>query len=129
MPTVAGTLKDKENAILAQTVIKFKCTDGATVSGTDVTIAFEVRDTTDGSGDFSLTLVGGNYQVWIGDELQTTIAVPVSGGPYNFEDLVAAAAVSPNVLSGLTFQANDSSYHRLTVVLDSGSYTLVLTPL
>lgn len=126
MPTVAGTLKNKENVALQNTYVVFKCTDGATVSGTDVTVAVQARDKTDASGDFSLTLVGGNYQVWIGDELQTTIAVPVSGGPYNFEDLVAAAAVSPNVLSGLTFQTPDGSYFRMTVT-DLG--TTRLTPI
>lgn len=129
MATVTGTIKDKKLNILALASVKFKCTDGATVSGAATVINADTTTKTNASGVMSVTLAAGNYQLWVDNVLQTTIGVPAGSGTYQLEDLVGATVAAPNVLSGLTFLASDGNYVRVTAIFVDGSYTLAYTPI
>jgi hypothetical protein len=128
--TVNGTLKDKSETALQKTVLTLKCTDGMTVVGSSVTIHNPNKTCiTDGSGDFTIDLAPGNYDVWIGGLKYCTIAVP-SSGPVEFHEITDLASLSEiNILSSQLWMADDSNLVRVTVVSNGVGYEFQFNPL
>lgn len=90
MPILTGTIKDGSEAALAA-VLNFVRIG---VPGIDTATAYSrdiVSATCNASGVFSATLAGGTWRMrWYESNLSNdlVLAMPSSGGPYNFDDVV-----------------------------------------
>ena len=95
---ITGTFVDGEGVARAHLVVKFKPLSGATVLGSSVSIPGTRQAKTNASGVISLSLMPGDYEVWIGKERQFQISVSDTVSTLNIVDIISASIVYANTL-------------------------------
>lgn len=95
---ITGTFVDGLGAARAHTVVKFKPLSGATVLGSNISVPGIQQAKTNASGVVSLSLMPGDYEVWLGNEKQFQISVSDTVSTLNLVDITSESLVYVNTL-------------------------------
>lgn len=92
MPLITGSLTKITATDGIDLPVKFKSLSTPLLSGGEVITGGATIVRSDGSGDFSVTLAPGDYEVTINARDVMKITVPATSGPFEIDDLVTSGA-------------------------------------
>ncbi|MDO8595265.1 MAG: hypothetical protein Q7R45_01445 [Sulfuricaulis sp.] len=123
MAIITGIIKKPDNTAFVGKV-KFSPLSTPLADSPDIITRADKEVTTDGSGNFSVTLRVGKYAVFIGDDKRVFAQIPDDDGSYTLEQVITSTiSATEKVPANITLA--QWSDNRLKEMAEAGAYEML----